>query len=103
MMLRLLPGLRSMGSVIRSGEAPETGTRWRRGRDSNQRYRLLDASCWLTDRLLCRPRVRIHLAPPPSLRFEGFSGEVRKLRACSWITLAGLDQMHLMPLVWTNL
>src|ERR1700730_17090985 len=28
------------------------------------------------------PAVRIHLAPPTSLRFEAFSGEVRKLRAC---------------------
>src|ERR1700730_778872 len=28
------------------------------------------------------PRVRIHPAPPTSLRFETFSGEVRKLRAC---------------------
>src|ERR1700694_6047740 len=28
------------------------------------------------------PTVRIHLAPPTSLRFEAFSGEVRKLRAC---------------------
>src|ERR1700730_2275595 len=28
------------------------------------------------------PRVRILSAPPTSLRFETFSGEVRKLRAC---------------------
>jgi hypothetical protein len=29
------------------------------------------------------PAVRIHPAPPASLRFEAFSGEVRKPRACS--------------------
>src|ERR1700737_747429 len=28
------------------------------------------------------PGVRIHLATPTSLRFEAFSGEVRKLHAC---------------------
>src|ERR1035437_290231 len=33
--------------------------------------------------LQSRLRVRIDCAPPSSLRFEAFSGEVRKLRACS--------------------
>src|SRR5712671_514556 len=28
-------------------------------------------------------RVRIHFPPPTSLRFEAFSGDLRKLRACS--------------------
>jgi hypothetical protein len=28
------------------------------------------------------PAVRIHFGPPASLKFEEFSGEVRKLRAC---------------------
>lgn len=29
-----------------------------------------------------RPPVRIHPAPPSSLRFDAFSGEMRKLRTC---------------------
>ena len=33
--------------------------------------------------LLSVPRVRILFAPPRSLKFEAFSGEVRKPRACS--------------------
>ena len=35
------------------------------------------------ERLLATPKVRIQSSPPTSLRFEAFSGEVRKLRACS--------------------
>jgi hypothetical protein len=46
-----------------------------RGRDSNWRRHLLDASCWLTDRLLSRPLVRIHLTPPESPPIRGFSGQ----------------------------
>src|SRR5208337_789207 len=44
---------------------------------------LQDSRGFPSERFLVTPRVLIPLAPPHSLGFEGFSGEVRKLRACS--------------------
>ncbi len=59
---------------------PEIGTEnWQLAR---QHWRRSSASFGQVEHLAALG-VRIHFAPPTSLRFEAFSGEVHKLRACS--------------------
>ncbi len=66
-----------------SGECRNGETAWRSEMGSNRRYRITEASRWLTEVLRSRLRVRIQLAPPYRLPGFGLFGESLEIGACA--------------------